>query len=201
MASVYDGWVSRHVNRHVSRPMARLLARTPATPNQVSVAALLIAFGSMAAYFAGIGYAAGLLVQLSSIVDGADGDLARLTGKTSAFGGFFDSILDRYADAAILLGLTYWAADGATSGIWIVGFAAMAGTFVITYTRARIDSVPSDFFDRGITSLASRDIRLMIVMIGSLVGQGLVTISVIAVLTNVVVVLRLIRARSELSGQ
>jgi phosphatidylglycerophosphate synthase len=181
--------------------MARLLAKTPATPNQVSVFALLVAFGSMAAYISGMGLAAGLLVQFSSIVDGADGDLARLTGKTSAFGGFFDSILDRYADAAILLGLTYWAADGATDGVWIVGFAAMAGTFVITYTRARINSVPSDFFDRGITSLASRDIRLMVVMIGSIAGLGLATIWIIAVLTNVVVILRLIRARSELHGQ
>ena len=198
MLSIYDGWVSRHVNRHVSRPIARLLTRTPVTPNQVSVVALLIAVGSMFAYIAGVGYAGGILAQISSIVDGVDGDLARLTRKTSAFGGFFDSVLDRYADAVILMGLTFWAADSATNVAWLVGFAALAGTFAVTYSRARIDSEFRALFDGGVTSLASRDVRIMTVMIGSLLGQPLATVSVIAVLTNLVVILRLIRGRSAL---
>ena len=200
MATIYNGWVSRHLNRHVSRPMARLLARTPATPNQVSVGALLVAVGSMAAYIAGVGYLGGILAQVSSIVDGADGDLARLKGMTSAFGGFFDSVLDRYADSAVLLGLTYWAAEGNGVGVWSVGFAALAGTFAVTYTRARIETVPGRPFDRGLTSVASRDVRLMTVMIGSIAGFGFATLLVIAVLTNSVVVLRVWRARAVFAG-
>jgi len=201
MATIYNGWVSRHLNRRVSVPMARLLARTPATPNQVSVGALLIAIGSMAAYIAGVGYLGGILAQISSIVDGADGDLARLKGITSAFGGFFDSVLDRYADSAVLLGLTYWAAEGSGVGVWSVGFAALAGTFAVTYTRARIETVPGRPFDTGLASAASRDVRLMIVMIGSIAGLGFPTLLVIAILTNSVVALRIWRARAVFAGQ
>ena len=201
MATIYNGWVSRHLNRRVSVPMARLLAQTPATPNQVSVGALLIAIGSMAAYIAGVGYLGGILAQISSIVDGADGDLARLKGITSAFGGFFDSVLDRYADSAVLLGLTYWAAEGSGVGVWSVGFAALAGTFAVTYTRARIETVPGRPFDTGFASAASRDVRLMIVMIGSIAGLGFPTLLVIAILTNSVVALRIWRARAVFAGQ
>ena len=201
MATIYNGWVSRHLNRRVSVPMARLLAQTPATPNQVSVGALLIAIGSMAAYIAGVGYLGGILAQISSIVDGADGDLARLKGITSAFGGFFDSVLDRYADSAVLLGLTYWAAEGSGAGVWSVGFAALAGTFAVTYTRARIETVPGRPFDTGLASAASRDVRLMIVMIGSIAGLGFPTLLVIAILTNSVVALRIWRARAVFAGQ
>jgi CDP-L-myo-inositol myo-inositolphosphotransferase len=154
----------------------------------------------MAAYIAGVGYLGGILAQLSSIVDGADGDLARLKGMTSAFGGFFDAVLDRYADAAILMGLTYWAADGASVGAWSVGFAALAGTFAVTYTRARIETVPGNPFDKGLASTASRDVRLMVVMIGSIVGLGFATLMAIAVLTNGVVALRIWRARAVLAG-
>ena len=200
MATIYNGWVSRHVNRRVSVPMARLLARTPATPNQVSVGALVVAVGSMAAYIAGIGYLGGILAQLSSIIDGADGDLARLKGMTSAFGGFFDAVLDRYADAAVLLGLTYWAADGNSGGVWVVGFAALAGTFAVTYTRARIETVPGNPFDTGLASAASRDVRLMIVMLGSIAGFGLATLLALAVLTHSVVLLRVWRAKAVFAG-
>ena len=146
-------------------------------------------------------YVAGaLLAQASSIADGIDGDLARLKNMTTAFGGFMDAILDRYADALILLGLTIWAAGDSGTFVWIVGFSALAGSFVVTYTRARIDSPVSRPFDSGITSAASRDVRLFIVMVGALTGQGLATLIVLALLSNSVVALRLRTAHRLLQG-
>ena len=132
MEGVYDGFVSRHLNRRVSRPIARALTHTPLTPNQVSVISLGVALGSFLSFVFGYYIAGALLAQASSIVDGVDGDLARAKKMTSAFGGFFDAILDRYADAVILLGLTIWAADGAGDDlqvyVWTVGFLAMAAS-------------------------------------------------------------------------
>ena len=149
--------------------------------------------------FYGYHIVAALLAQASSIVDGIDGDLARLKQMTSAFGGFMDSILDRYADALIILGLTIWAAEhSARIYVWLTGFWALAGTFAVTYTRAAIGTDQRTLFDRGITSLASRDVRLFIVMVGALAGQGFVTLAVLAYLTNVVVLLRLLYARRAL---
>ena len=201
MASVYDGLVSRHLNRRVSRPVARVLARTPATPNHVTMLSLLVAAGALAAFVAGYPVLAGVLAQVCSIVDGVDGDLARLKGLGTPFGGFLDAIVDRYADGMILLGLTIWAARGEEGPlVWVMGFAALMGSFGVTYSRARIDESRRTMFDRGLPSLASRDIRLLVVMVGSIAGQGPATLLTLAVLTNAVVLLRLGAARAALAS-
>ena len=197
--SVYDGFISRHLNRRLSRPLARLLGTTPVTPNQVSVASLGLALACFVSFAYDYYIAGALLAQASSIADGIDGDLARLKRMTTAFGGFMDAILDRYADSLILLGLTMWAASS-TEGpyAWLAGFWALAGTFTVTYTRARIGEAQRKAFDRGITSVASRDVRLLIVMVGALAGLGLATLIVLASLSSAVVGLRLLRARQLL---
>lgn len=201
MDGVYDGFVSRHLNRRLSRPAARLLGHTPVTPNQVSVASLGVALGSFLCFAYGYPIAAALLVQASSVLDGVDGDLARLKGLTSAFGGFMDAVIDRYTDALIILGLTLWAAgDESSVTVWMTGFLALAGTFTVTYSRARVEGLPRNVFDRGITSLASRDIRLLLIMVGALAGQGFSTLLVLASLTNAVALMRLVQARRLLDG-
>ena len=106
---MHEGFVSRYLNRRFSRPMAQILAHTPVTPNQVSTIAFLMAVGAAALFYYDHNIWAGVLVQASSIVDGVDGDLARAKNMASRFGGFFDALLDRYADAVILAGLGYWA--------------------------------------------------------------------------------------------
>ena len=129
METIYNGYVSRHINRKISEPVARLLTKTKVTPNQVTWMAFGIALMSFFSFILGQNIIAGLLVQLSSIVDGIDGSLARLKGMTSEFGGFLDSILDRYADILIVMGLTMWSLSHETyPGIWIAGFLAIAGT-------------------------------------------------------------------------
>ncbi len=193
METVYDGYVSRYVNRKASEPMARVFAKTRITPNQITWAAFGIALLSFVGFVLGYNIIGGLLVQLSSIVDGVDGDLARLKGMVSEFGGFLDSVLDRYTDILIVLGLTLWSVSHETyPGIWLASFAAIAGTFGVSYTRARISSNHRYLFDKGLKSLASRDIRLFLIMLGAVTGQVYFCIIVIAVLTNLVVFYRLI---------
>jgi CDP-L-myo-inositol myo-inositolphosphotransferase len=191
--TIYNGYVSRHINRKMSEPMARLLARTKVTPNQMTWAAFGIALMSFISFILGQNIIGGLLVQLSSIVDGIDGSLARLKGKTSEFGGFMDSVLDRYADILIVLGLTLWSLSHESyPGIWIAGFLAIAGTICISYTRARISPNHRHFFDKGLKSFASRDIRLFLIMLGAVIGQAYFCLITIAAITNLVVIYRLI---------
>lgn len=193
METVYDGYISRHLNRRLSDPMARLLIKTRIPPNQISWAAFSIALLSFIGFVFNQNIVGGLLVQLSSIVDGVDGSLARLKGVTSSFGGFLDSVLDRYADILIVLGLTLWSLSHEIyPGIWLAGFLAITGTSCISYTRARIDAAYRHFFDRGLQSLASRDIRLFLVMLGAILGQAYICLIVIATLTNLLVLYRLI---------
>jgi len=193
METVYDGYISKHINRKMSEPMARLLAKTKVTPNQMTWAAFGIALLSFISFVLGYNIIAGLLVQLSSIVDGIDGSLARLKGMTSEFGGFLDSVLDRYADILIVLGLTLWSLSHETyPGIWLAGLLAITGIICVSYTRARINPNHRHLFDTGFKSLASRDIRLFLIMLGAVIGQAYFCLVIIAVLTNVVVFYRLI---------
>jgi CDP-L-myo-inositol myo-inositolphosphotransferase len=186
-------FLNKYVNRKASEPMARLLAKTRVTPNQVSWASFGIAILSFISFVLGQNITGGLLVQLSSIVDGVDGDLARLKGMTSEFGGFLDSVLDRYVDILVVLGLTLWSVSHESyAGIWLASFAAIAGTFCITYTRARIASEHRHLFGKGLKSFAARDIRLFLIMLGAVTGQAYFCLIVIAVLTNLVVFYRLV---------
>jgi len=191
--TIYNGYISRHINRKMSEPMARLLAKTRVTPNQMTWTAFGIALMSFVSFVLGQNIIGGLLVQLSSIVDGIDGSLARLKGMTSEFGGFLDSVLDRYADILIVLGLTLWSLSHESyPGIWLAGFLAIAGTICISYTRARISPNHRHLFDKGLKSLASRDIRLFLIMIGAVIGQAYFCLITIAAITNLVVLYRLI---------
>jgi CDP-L-myo-inositol myo-inositolphosphotransferase len=193
METVYDGYISKYINRKASEPMARLLAKTRLTPNQTTWGAFGIALLSFISFIFGQNIIGGLLAQLSSIADGVDGSLARLKGMSSAFGGFLDSVLDRYADILILLGLTLWSLSHETyPGIWLVAFLAIAGTICVSYTRARIDPEHRHMFDNGLKSLASRDIRLFLIMLGGITGQAYFCLIALAVLTNLVVFYRLI---------
>jgi len=173
--------------------MVRLLAKTKVTPNQITWASFSIALLAFTSFVFGQNIAAGLLVQLSSIVDCVDGSLARRKNMTSEFGGFLDSVLDRYADILIVLGLTLWSLSHETyAGIFLAGFLAIAGTICISYTRARISPNHRHLFDKGFKFVASRDIRLFLIMLGAVIGQAYFCLIVIAVLTNVVVFYRLI---------
>lgn len=193
MDTQYDGYVSRFVNRRVSEPLARGLAGTKITPNQVTWAAFGLAFLSFLSFVLGQNIIGGLLAQLSSIIDGVDGGLARLKGMTSEFGGFLDAVLDRYADVLILLGLTIWSfSNESYPGIWLVGFLAATGSISISYTRARIAPEYKNLFDRGLQSLASRDVRLFLIMLGAVAGQAYYCLIVIAALTNLIVFYRLL---------
>jgi len=86
LETVYDGYISKHINRRLSEPIARLLAKSSVTPNQMTWAAFGVALLAFISFIFGQNIVAGLLVQLSSIVDGIDGSLARLKGMTSGLG-------------------------------------------------------------------------------------------------------------------
>ncbi|MFC1950192.1 CDP-alcohol phosphatidyltransferase family protein [Chloroflexota bacterium] len=193
MTSAYDGYVSRYINRRISDPIAKILARTRITPNQISWTTFGLAVLSFLSFIYNWNIAAGLLAQISSIIDGVDGSLARLKDMSSVFGGFLDSILDRYADILIILGLTMWSVfNEVYPYVWLVGFLSITGTIGVSYSRARVSAELQHYFDRGFLSLASRDIRLFIVMIGAIIGQGYLCLIVIATLTHLIIISRLI---------
>jgi len=137
-----DGWTSRHLNRHVSLTLTRLLLHSPLTPNQVSVAILCmgLASGVIAARGTAEGFLVGAaLLQLQSILDGCDGELARMTFRQSKLGEWLDTVGDDASNYAFFGGASVgmfrasgraaWLAIGAV----IVGCGAVASALEYRY--------------------------------------------------------------------
>ncbi len=199
MASSLDGPVSRYLNRRFSVPIAAMLAHTPVTPNQVSVAAFAAALGALALLAAGRNIEAGLLIQASSIVDGVDGDLARAKNAASTFGGLFDAVLDRYADAAIAGGMAWYAFEREDlPAPLVIGFAAVVGFILVSYSRARLETEGGRDVASELLGFASRDVRLLALAIGAALGQCWWTLVIVAALSYATVCWRLVVARSRL---
>lgn len=198
MAGSLDGPVSRYLNRRFSVPIAEALRPTPLTPNQISAAALAIALGAAALIALGWNIAGGALVQVSSVVDGVDGDLARAKRMASRFGGLFDATLDRYADAAIAAGMAWYAYRFES---WpqplLVGMLAAVGFIMVSYSRARLEGAAGRQAAERLLGFASRDVRLLVLAIGAMIGYAYWALVLVAAASYLTVVWRLAAFRRQ----
>ena len=202
LASPGDGLVARHINRKFSRPIAAWLSRTAVTPNQVTITSFLIALAGAVLFAVREPLWAGLAVQLASIVDGVDGELARLKLRTSAFGTLLDSLLDRYADGLIVLAMGYYSYT--LSPGWaplLVTAAALVGVPMSMAFKDRyriafgcsFTSQADDAWSRYL--LPNRDGRLLVAMLGGVSGFVLPALAFTAVVSHVVCLRRLLLLR------
>ena len=196
-----DGPVSRYINRPVSVRISRHITRLPVTPDQISVvsflcsliAAGLLALGGYAALLAG-----GILAQFASIIDGCDGEVARLKFCESDSGAWFDAVLDRYADAFLLFGLTWHACGGQAEGIVLLtGFLAIIGSFMLSYTADKYDSRMRTRIAGSRSPRIGRDVRVFLIFVGALFNQPFWVLLVIAVLMNAETVRRVVVCRGH----
>jgi CDP-L-myo-inositol myo-inositolphosphotransferase len=199
--ALIDGPVSRYLNRPLSRSIARVLAPTPVTPNAVSLASALIAAGAFAAFSTNLPILAGVLIHVSSVIDGVDGDLARLQGTASRFGAVFDATLDRYADGLILCGMAFWSARHDDGPLALpLGFAATVGALLVSYSRARIEASAPGVAGSA-AGLATRDMRLFVAAIASVLGLAWWGLAVIAAGGLCTVLYRIRRLRLVLTDE
>jgi CDP-L-myo-inositol myo-inositolphosphotransferase len=201
-----DGPVSRILNRPISLRLSKLLLKTGITPNQISIISTVIGLVGASFFFNGEYFyliLGGILIHIHSIVDGCDGEVARLKLRQSKYGGWIDSVLDRYVDAAIILGLAYgyWSMTGDTT-IWIIGFFALIGSFLNSYTSDKYDSI----FKNGDMTKRSkfrmgRDVRLLLIMIGAITNQIPIMLIIIAVIANFEALRRLVVLRNKFDDE
>jgi CDP-L-myo-inositol myo-inositolphosphotransferase len=180
-----DGPISRYLNRPISTRASMALAHLPIHPDVVSVLAFLFALAGAWTLAVGAGVAGGLLVLAASILDGVDGEIARLRIRASAAGALLDGVLDRLGDAVVLGGLALWALDeGGDPGIVVIlTVAATAGAMLSMATKDRIAALaipPAP--ERWIGFfLGGRDARLLFVTVFAVLGRPLVAIAVVAI--------------------
>jgi phosphatidylglycerophosphate synthase len=160
------------VRAGVELPVALVFGRLGLTPNALT----LIGFGIavIAAYAAAqqAWLLAGLIVAFGALFDLFDGALARATGKTSRFGAFLDSTFDRAGEAVVYIGIAVGLGGGLVNTA--IAVAALAASFMVSYTRARSESLGfAPGKGMAAVGLAPREVRMAILVIG-LIGAGLV---------------------------
>src|SRR5262249_33072324 len=125
----------------VADPVARLLQRAHVRPNQLTVLGLGVSLFAAQAVFQNRPRVGAALLAVAGLFDFFDGALARLAGSESAFGAFLDSVVDRYSDLVVLLGivLLYERSDDTSSVFFTM--ATLVGTIMVSYTKARAQSI------------------------------------------------------------
>ncbi len=198
-----DGFISTLINRKISRVITEHLLEKDISPNVISIFSFLICllgafFISLGGYIPGV--LGGGLVQFSSIVDGCDGEVARLKLCSTPFGGWLDTLLDRYADVAVVVGAS-WAKYAASPGYGVVLWSILAasGFILVSYARKecalRFGNEPSlpSFY-----ALGRRDFRLFGVFVGSIFGRIFGFIVILGLLSHLLAVSMILSVRRDL---
>lgn len=135
----------------------------------ITVWSMSLGIAAGAAFAAGWGVPAGLLAGVSQILDGVDGQYARLTGTQSPAGAFLDSVLDRYGDGFLVLGLIIFNVRLGLPGwlLFLLGASALIGSGLVSYTSARAESLGIDL---GKPTLASKGTRTTVVAIAGILS-------------------------------
>lgn len=193
--------------RWIGRTSFRVLLATGITPNQVTLIGFLLVLINCLAYllhqdmfFLGLG------LSLSYACDGLDGALARRTGMTSSFGGYLDSVIDRYQE------ITSYFVVGLVTGWWLAMFLLATGAMLVSYNKAAVSLLmPVD--NKGWPDLMERPRRAWIFCAALMLDNAipvpaalggrlaLVVLYYLAALTHFTAIQRFVRARRRLLAQ
>ena len=183
------GWVSGKV---IDRIVCAL-ALSRIHPNVLTFLGLVINTWAAFLFAAGTFRAAGLVVILAGLFDMVDGRVARETNRVTRFGGFFDSVLDRYSDLALFMGLLVYYASINRFFYIVLTAIVMTGSVMVSYTRARAEvTIP-----KCKVGFLERPERVVLIIIGALFDRMAPVLWVIAVFSNLTVIHRMIYTWQE----
>jgi phosphatidylglycerophosphate synthase len=171
-------------------PLSPIAKRIPFSPNILTIAGFLITVIAALVIPEHIRLG-GILILIGGIFDMLDGIVARTGGKTTRFGAFLDSVLDRYSDAFLFLAIAwYFAKNGNTAGIFI-SLGTLVGAFLISYTRARAEGLGESCY----TGIMERPERIILLIFGTITGWLVPVLWIMLVLTHITVVQRIHHVR------
>ena len=128
---------ARKYARVFLEPLARFISRTDLSPNVITVIGFVLMVGVAIVLAMGYFFWGGVLITAVAIFDAVDGTLARMMGRTSRFGAFLDSTLDRFSEAVIFLGLFIYFVGQNQRLELILIYATVVGSLMVSYARAR----------------------------------------------------------------
>ena len=177
----------------VIRMIVRGLALSKINPNVLTFLGLVI--NMVAAAFLAFGHfrTAGFVIIFAGLFDMVDGRVARATNQVTRFGGFFDSVLDRYSDIALLVGLLVYYGTVNRSSYVVLTAIVMAASVMISYTRSRAENIVPTCK----VGFLERPERVVLLILGALFDRMAPVLWVIAVLGNLTVIHRMIFTYQE----
>lgn len=180
MASTSISGILGAIGRAVLNAIVNLLTALRVSPNILTLIGLVINILAAVLLAKGMFTLAGLVVLFASLFDMVDGEVARRTGRVTKFGAFFDSVIDRYSDMVLLLGLVVWYAK--LDRIFYAGLVVMSliGSIMTSYTRARAESL----IPACKVGFLERPERIVLLIIGCLSNRMGAAMWVMAVLSN-----------------
>jgi CDP-diacylglycerol--glycerol-3-phosphate 3-phosphatidyltransferase len=173
--------------------IVRWLALSRIHPNVLTFLGLVINAWAAFLFAGGRFRAAAAVVIGAGLFDMVDGRVARATDRVTKFGGFFDSVLDRYSDLALLVGLLVYYASINRFFYIVLTAIVMAGSVMVSYTRASAQN----YIPRCKVGFLERPERVVLIIIGALFGRMAQVLWVIAVLANLTVIHRMIYTWQE----
>lgn len=174
-------------------PMGNFLNKLGITPNMMTFLGLV---GNMVgAWFLAQGNMplGGVFVLICTPFDALDGTMARLRGEANDFGAFVDSVTDRYSELFILGGLLYYFSTHNDQLSTIVVYAAAAGSVLVSYVKARADSLK---FDANVGILTRME-RYLVIAPLLVLNQPVIAIWIVAVLANITALQRFWKVRQQ----
>jgi len=196
-----DGLISKYLNRKVSTLISRYIVNTPITPNAISLIILLMSIPTFFLLATGIYpwlILGGFLIQFMSILDGVDGEIARMKFLGSKWGGYLDANLDKYIDTAAVTGMTLGYLK-TTGNIWIIPISlfiifglGLDGYMPIKFevlTGKKLNFYPLQFINM------KRDARLLILSLGAIFNLILLSFLTLLLFYHLKVIIRLISAK------
>ncbi len=173
--------------------IVRFFASSGINPNVLTFVGFTINLG--AAYLFATGYFgwAGLAIILAAVFDLTDGPVARITHRVTPFGGFLDSVMDRYSDLCLLIGLlVFYGRANRFTYVALVAIA-MIGSVMTSYTRARAETLIASCK----VGFLERPERVVLIIIGALTNRMAPVLWVIVVLSNLTVIHRVFHTYQE----
>ena len=172
-------------------PVGHALFRLHLRPNHLTVMGLAVSILAAAAFVTGHVRTGGLLVVLAGLFDFFDGSLARASGQVTPFGAFLDSVIDRYSDLVVLLGIVVLFSRFSNLRGAVAAMAALVGSLMVSYTKARAESI-------GVAcnvGFMERPERMICLIAGALFDVLEPALWVLAVLANITAVHRIVFTR------
>jgi CDP-diacylglycerol--glycerol-3-phosphate 3-phosphatidyltransferase len=187
---------ARDTFRHVTEPAGQALARAGITANSLTAVGLAGSLGAGALVAGGQDRIGGAVSLLSGLPDMLDGAVAKASGRSSRWGAFLDSVVDRLSDAAVLGGVVWLAADRQQGAVALLAALVLGLSLIVSYVKARAESL-------GFTcnvGIAERPERVIVLGVALLLGHVEAGLWVLAAGTAITVVQRLLTVWQQSSS-